>query len=113
MFLKKVGVIFMFAVMTIGCLLCITALSFLLSGEIFSHSIKKSARKKMLGINLVVTVLFFVLYPARGEKGGRGLLCGGARRRTYARGRRKIRRRGVRPMRQGLPHFGHLRRRAA
>ena len=53
----------MFAVMTIGCLLCITALSFLLSGEIFSHSIKKSARKKMLGINLVVTVLFFVLYP--------------------------------------------------
>ena len=49
----------MFAVMTIGCLLCITALSFLLSGEIFSHSIKKSARKKMLGINLVVTVLFF------------------------------------------------------
>ena len=52
----------MFAVMTIGCLLCITALSFLLSGEIFSHSIKKSARKKMLGINLVVTVLFFCFY---------------------------------------------------
>lgn len=56
--------IFMFALMTIGCLLCITILSFLLSGEIFSQSVKKNARKKLLGINLIIAVLFYILYPS-------------------------------------------------
>ena len=54
----------MFALMTIGCLLCITILSFLLSGEIFPPSAKKSARKKLLSINLIVAVLFYILYPS-------------------------------------------------
>lgn len=54
----------MFALMTIGCLLIITCLVFLLSGEIFSQSIKKNARKKLLVINLIIAVAFFIVYPS-------------------------------------------------
>ena len=50
--------------MTIGCLLVITGLVFLLSGEIFSQTVKKSARRKLLVIDLIIATAFFIVYPS-------------------------------------------------
>ncbi len=65
----------MFALMTIGCLLVITGLVFLLSGEIFSQSIKKSARKKLLVIDLVIAAAFLIVYPSVMTKDYGGILA--------------------------------------
>ena len=65
----------MFALMTIGCLLVITALVFLLSGEIFSQTVKKSARRKLLVIDLIIAAVFFIVYPSVMTKDYGGILA--------------------------------------
>lgn len=61
--------------MTIGCLLVITALVFLLSGEIFSQTVKKSARRKLLVIDLIIAAVFFIVYPSVMTKDYGGILA--------------------------------------
>ena len=65
----------MFALMTIGCLLVITGLVFLLSGEIFSQTVKKSARRKLLVIDLIIAAVFFIVYPSVMTKDYGGILA--------------------------------------
>ena len=65
----------MFALMTIGCLLVITGLVFLLSGEIFSQTVKKSARRKLLVIDLIIAAVFFIVYPSVMAKDYGGILA--------------------------------------
>ena len=61
--------------MTIGCLLVITGLVFLLSGEIFSQTVKKSARRKLLVIDLIIAAVFFIVYPSVMTKDYGGILA--------------------------------------
>ena len=61
--------------MTIGCLLVITGLVFLLSGEIFSQTAKKSARRKLLVIDLIIAAVFFIVYPSVMTKDYGGILA--------------------------------------
>ena len=65
----------MFALMTIGCLLVITGWVFLLSGEIFSQTVKKSARRKLLVIDLIIAAVFFIVYPSVMTKDYGGILA--------------------------------------
>ena len=65
----------MFALLTIGCLLVITGLVFLLSGEIFSQTVKKSARRKLLVIDLIIAAVFFIVYPSVMTKDYGGILA--------------------------------------
>ena len=61
--------------MTIGCLLVITGVVFLLSGEIFSQTVKKSARRKLLVIDLIIAAVFFIVYPSVMTKDYGGILA--------------------------------------
>lgn len=61
--------------MTIGCLLVITGWVFLLSGEIFSQTVKKSARRKLLVIDLIIAAVFFIVYPSVMTKDYGGILA--------------------------------------
>ena len=53
----------MFTLMVSSLIILITVLGFFLSKEYFAQNVYKSARKKLLTVNLITLVLFICLYP--------------------------------------------------
>lgn len=54
----------MFTIMVSSLIVFITVLGFFLSKEYFAQNVYKSARKKLLTVNLITLVLFICLYPS-------------------------------------------------